>query len=277
MQPNFLSHGRFFCRSRELVLAVSLVLIVLIGLLPYRNDSLAAAASSAVVPSDRLSFMTFNIRHAKGLDHEVSLPAVGDQIAREGADFVALQEVDRRQWRSGLVNQSHELAQTLHMHYAFAPAYRHGRSEYGVALLSRYPLHHVRAYSLPGGKEPRVVLTAQTELKGHQLTLISTHLGVARSDRELQMPSLLKIVQSIDQPVIMMGDFNMSAADPLMQSLLALLHKVPLQTPAHTVQHGGEIDHILTSYNTGAFARVVGTRASDHKPVLYELNFSARS
>jgi endonuclease/exonuclease/phosphatase family metal-dependent hydrolase len=228
-----------------------------------------------VPPADAAAvrFMTYNIRHAEGGDRQVRLAAIREQLEQGGADIIALQEVDRYQWRSGLQDQAYALAKSLRMYYYFAPAFRNGLSEYGIALLSRYPLEQVRKYPLPGesGHEPRTLLTAQVQLSGgSRLTLVTTHLGVTRSERELQMPALLTVLQSIPTPVIVMGDFNMSASDALMNGLTGRLHKIPLDRPQSTVARGGEIDHIFTSFAWTSAAWLQTSQASDHFPVFCE-------
>lgn len=247
----------------------------------------SAEASVRVVPfsstivsvSGKLCLMTFNIRHAKGLDGQVRLSAIRDQIQRANVDFAALQEVDRYQWRSGLQDQARLLARQLGMSYTFAPAIRRGVSEYGIALLSRYPLINVRTYPLSGAREPRIVLIAEARIRladGRQkhLTLVTTHLGVSRAEREMQMPELIRLVKSLPAPVILMGDMNMPSTDPLMKELNTALNKVSLRNPSQsTIVHGGEIDHIFTSL-TGpltAGAWTEPTQASDHIPVLHEI------
>jgi|GEM_PF-1457705 len=216
-----------------------------------------------------LRLMTFNIRHAKGLDGQIRLSAISSQIERGRADVVALQEVDRYQWRSGLQDQAAALARQLGMQYIFAPAMKQGLSQYGIALLSRYPLSRVRIDRLPGGLEPRVALAAQTvTARGEAVTIITTHLGVPHADRTQQMPELLRFVRSVQTPVVVMGDFNMKESDPLMGELSLLLHKVPLARPQATVLHGGEIDHLFAGFEDKASAWTEATAASDHRPVL---------
>jgi endonuclease/exonuclease/phosphatase family metal-dependent hydrolase len=221
-----------------------------------------------------IRFMTYNIRHAEGMDRQVRLSAIRDQLELGGADFIALQEVDRYQWRTGLQDQASYLAKALNMNVRFTPAFRHGLSEYGIALLSRHPLENVRTYRLPGGKdmEPRVVLTAQVRLEQQPVTLVTTHLGVPRSEREMQMPALLEILQAIGTPLIVMGDFNMPDSDVLMSGLHKMLYKVPLDAPQATVAKGSEIDHIFTSFAHESSAWLQVSDASDHLPVFCQIS-----
>ncbi|MCS7464269.1 endonuclease/exonuclease/phosphatase family protein [Paenibacillus doosanensis] len=272
--------------GRGLLLVLAL-LIFAVSAADLRPDTIAVSAKEqAVGIPDSICFMTFNIRHAKGLDGKVQLAAIRSQIEQGKADLIALQEVDRFQWRSGMQDQARSLARSLGLAYAFAPAMRRGVSQYGIALLSRYPLSHVRTYPLPGDKEPRVVLTAEMKVRGagqpgsgrpeESVTIVTTHLGVSGSDRARQMPQLLRVLQSIRTPIILMGDLNMPDNDPLMKELNRRLHKVSLNRPQSTVMHGGEIDHIFTSFadSCDGFAWTEPTQASDHIPVLHQISFS---
>lgn len=258
-----------------------LLLTVALALSVWRDAEASAHIPPSYTASGPVCLMTFNIRHAKGLNGQVRLSAIRDEIRRSNAGFAALQEVDRFQWRSGMQDQAKTLAVQLGMNYAFAPAMRNGVSEYGVVLLSRYPLTKATTYPLPGEREPRVVLSAEVRLtmpdgRNKALTLVTTHLGVSRADRERQLPELVRIVKSLPAPVILMGDFNMSGTDPLMKQLNKALYKVSLSGTASTVANGGEIDHIFTSaadfFSAGkAGAWTEPTLASDHAPVLHKI------
>ncbi len=246
-----------------------------------------AAGSRTWVPfTNKLTVMTFNIRHAKGLDGQVRLQPVRDAIQMGNPDLVALQEVDRFQERSGFQDQAQALARSLKMTSIYAPAIRQGISQYGIALLSRYPLKNPHSYPLSGQKEPRVVLTSEIELQGEHssepghekqiVTVVTTHLGVSPADREQQVPELVRIVKKIRTPILFMGDLNMSDDDPLMKELNALLRQAPLPPSQPTVLHGGQIDHIFTSFHgvTGSPAWTEPTRASDHVPVMQQVVFN---
>src|SRR5690554_5844498 len=105
-----------------------------------------------------MKFMTFNIRHALGLDGQIRLERISDLIAQSGADVISLQEVDRFMSRSGNVDQAAELGRVLKMQWWYAASIRHGRSEYGNAILCRCPIVDDQVIFLPGEKERRSLL-----------------------------------------------------------------------------------------------------------------------
>jgi len=237
-------------------------------------DSLTTAqvATSALKRDEEpavLRVATYNIRHAEGLDGKVSAEAIAEQLRLLHADVIALQEVDRYKWRSGFRDQAAYLARETGMHYVFAPSIRSGISAYGIALLSRYPLEAPRRYKLSGGRESRSLLTAELHLGGRTITVATTHLGVAAADRHLQMPQLRQGLADIQEPLLLMGDFNSESPEIARPGLLRLKFSEP--TP--TVLKGGEIDHIFISselaYETPA--AVAPSKASDHVPVVAEL------
>lgn len=273
--------------------AISLTLLMIVGIsiglfLSWLPPGRALGRPS-MDPANLLTFMTFNIRHAKGLDNQVRLQSVRDALLQGKADLIALQEVDRFQLRSGVQDQARALAQSTGMTCLYAPAIKQGVSQYGIALLSRFPLVNPHTYPLPGEKEPRVVLTAELALSGtevsgpepsrgkqERVTVVTTHLGVTRADRERQMPELLHILKGIRTPIVLLGDLNMSDQDPLMKQLNETLHQARLPASESTVLHGGQIDHIFTSFpgTDDTTAWTEATKASDHVPVLYKVALS---
>ena len=89
--------------------------------------------------------MTFNIRHGRGVDNEINLPRIA-RVIQDGAEVVALNEVDRRTRRSGGVDQVEELANLLDMEYALSPSIEYQGGQYGNAVLSRWPIEAAHVY-----------------------------------------------------------------------------------------------------------------------------------
>ncbi|WP_165452847.1 endonuclease/exonuclease/phosphatase family protein [Paenibacillus thalictri] len=222
-------------------------------------------------PSGTLRVMTYNIRHGEGLDNRVDLERTIGELQKANPDVVALQEVDRYWWRSGMEDQVKKIAASLHMYYEYSPSIQKGFAQYGNALLSRYPLTAPHIYALPGEKEPRSVITVQLDTAHGPVTIAATHLGVSAEDRKRQLPLVTDIVAALPGPKIVMGDFNAGAAGPGMAALLSAVAPIPLIDPMGTVQHGGEIDHILTNLPLSGDAWTQASDASDHIPVISDL------
>lgn len=153
---------------------------------------------------------TFNVQHGLGPDGRADNHRLADAVAALDADVVALQEVDRRQARSGGVDQARLCARVAGaVDHRFVPALtgpfrypgvrRRARGVeppdtpgYGIALLSRHPVRSWRVLLLPpatpwvwgrvqlGGDEPRVALAAQVDAPTGPVTVVCTHLSVYR-------------------------------------------------------------------------------------------------
>ncbi|MDO3682032.1 endonuclease/exonuclease/phosphatase family protein [Paenibacillus ehimensis] len=221
-----------------------------------------------------LQVMTYNIRHAKGMNGRVNPLAVLRELKAAAADVIALQEVDRLRWRSGLQDQARYFAQSMGMHYIYAPAIRRGMSQYGVALLSRYPLEASQIHRLAGGREPRLLLTAELRLPDRTVTVATTHLSVEAEGRTREWPQLLAALRDGEAPLILLGDFNCPSSNPELQATIRRLglKEVRPKPSLPTVAHGGRIDHIFTNLPAEKPALVRDSRASDHRPVFARLN-----
>lgn len=155
---------------------------LLSALLLLGSVSLAVPAPAAADDADGadgarvVDVMTFNIHHAQGTDGVLDLQRIADVIEASGADVVGLQEVDRHySARSGWVDQPAALAQLLGWHSAYGanldsppPAGQTERSQYGTAVLSRYPIVASENTHLHNadGKEQRGLLHAAIDVRG---------------------------------------------------------------------------------------------------------------
>ena len=185
--------------------------------------------------SGRLTLTTYNIHHAAGTDGVLSLERIVDDIRH--ADVIGLQEVDRHfDERSQFEDQAGKLAEALGYYHVFAPNLNLGpgtgdpladRSQYGIALLSRYPIEYARNYPLPkiqyveGISEQRGLLETQLQIGERKLRVYVTHLShSSQEQRLLQVKSVREIILSasgtgppsgtlaIASSFVVMGDFN---------------------------------------------------------------------
>src|SRR5438874_3636486 len=84
--------------------------------------------------------MTYNIHVGVGMDKKLDLPRIAGVINAQHPDLVGLQEVDRGVERTQRIDEIAELAKLTHMDYAFAFNLRYQGGQYGVAILSRFPI-----------------------------------------------------------------------------------------------------------------------------------------
>jgi endonuclease/exonuclease/phosphatase family metal-dependent hydrolase len=108
-----------------------------------------------------VKLVSYNIQFGRGLDQRFDLDRIAAAI--DGADIIALQEVERFAVRSGMVDQASELARRLPgYHWVYGPGLDldasttdargrpvHRRRQFGNMLLARAPILSSRNFLLP--------------------------------------------------------------------------------------------------------------------------------
>jgi endonuclease/exonuclease/phosphatase family metal-dependent hydrolase len=250
--------------------------------------SLLGGCAKSVNPSGKgtLRVMTYNIHHANPPSEtvKIDMEAIARVINQQKPDLVALQEVDVHTERSGKnLDQARELARLTGMKSFFMKALDYQGGEYGIAVLSRYPIVDSVGYLLPRdpaiGGEDRAVAAISVELPGKKrVVFASTHLDLKEANRLSQARALIEHFQDSSLPMILGGDFNALAGSPVIelfdQSFTRTCRNdcgptISVKNPNRT------IDFIMYKPRTGL--KVLSTRvideqyASDHLPVVSDL------
>lgn len=175
------------------------------------------STSSAKDTQTPVRVMAYNVHHCNppskpGL---IDIDAISKAIKDQNPDLVALQEIDVNTGRSGKFNQAEEIAKKLGMNFFFAKAIDHDGGDYGVAILSKYPLSETKINRLPTEAstkgEPRILATAKiTFPNGKTIRFGSTHLDAQKNpvNREMQIKEINRISAEEELPFIIAGDFN---------------------------------------------------------------------
>src|SRR5690242_20659699 len=121
---------------RHVSLAIGLVLALWLPGSYSKSEPTKRVASS----HQRIRVMTYNIHVGVGMDKKLDLPRIAGVITKEHPDLVGLEEVDRGVERTGRIDEIAELAKLTKMDYAFAFNLKYQGGQYGVAILSRYPI-----------------------------------------------------------------------------------------------------------------------------------------
>jgi len=195
-------------------------------------------------------------------------------------DIVTLQEIDSNTRRTGRVDQAARLGDLTGMEHAFGPFMDYRGGEYGMAILSRWPIIEVVNHRLPPGEEPRSTLAARIRLPGDggEVIVAGVHFYRTEQERFSQAREVVDIFEQELTPVILAGDFNSRRGDRVMD-VIAHHWLLPDKTPPiETFPSDGperEIDFIgyrpadrfeMLEY------RVLDERiTSDHRPVLMVL------
>ena len=260
--------------KRPIVLYVLLLLLVTTGFfhatLEVRHRSTDTVFVKAAGEPASIKVMTYNIRHAKGLDGHVDLGAVIKEIVQADPHIVALQEVDRLNVRSGFVDQIARLGEALDMHWAYAPTMGVFVTEYGNAVLSKFPIISSQMFLLPGKSEARNAMQVLVDAYGQPLNIWNTHLGQSSEDRQRQIPVLVELTKESEAPYIVMGDFNMDTAHSALQPSLDSWRHISIEEATHI--SGKRLDHLFISDEVELIDRgIVKGTASDHFPVIASL------
>jgi endonuclease/exonuclease/phosphatase family metal-dependent hydrolase len=193
-----------------------------------------------------------------------NLNAIAGAIKALNADVIALSEVDKNTRRSGNVDQLATLKKLTGMYGAFGKAIDFEGGEYGIAVLSRYPITRQATIPLPSQKvEQSVLLATEIHKPGFDspVIFIANHLDW-HEDPAVRMQQMYAIndfaigntpssFPDIESSVkILAGDFNDVPESQVMAGFARYWsNPVPQQPDARSwpaVNPAVAIDHILT-------------------------------
>ena len=231
---------------------------------------------------DSLRVLAYNVKHGRGNDGRVNLNRTAAVIRRLNPDVVALQEIDDRVDRSGNVNEPEALAQLTGLKYhAFGSFFDYQGGQYGMAVLSRYPLTNVQNLRLPGGTEPRSSLIVTVDQGSRQFRLANVHFYRTEAERLAQAQTLLKeIDEDPTLPTIIAGDFNSTPDSPVLK--LFADWQIPAKGDDHFTFASDdprtEIDFQMfrpaTAFSLQAIDVIEEPVASDHRPLTMDLKWN---
>jgi len=237
----------------------------------------------------RLRIVTYNVHKCRGMDGRTHPGRVASVLERLKPDMVALQEViGAGPHRKG---QEEEISDHLGMVSVLAPARTLRGHPYGNALLSRLPIKYHGTYDLTeAGLEPRFLQRVDISLQGHRIHIYNVHLGTSREERTRQTRKLIHFLSdpALRGPKILLGDFNewrKGPATKLLAESFQSLDLFPFLRWPRTYPGILPIFHIDHIYYQGqveiikvTVPRTLSTFvASDHMPILVELQISTRS
>jgi len=277
-----------FSRLRLTAALLAVLALLAIALLP------PGAGAEPQAPDRELSVMTYNIHAGIGEDDRLDLQRLADEIRSSGVEVAGLQEVDRH-WsaRSDFVDQAQWLAKELNMHVVYGANLDRDplspgepRRQYGTAILSDHPIQSSRNTLLPRpqGGEQRGLLEAVINVRGVRVRIANTHLQHNSAvERTAQVERIMELLEGSREPVVLMGDLNARPGEPELAPLSTRYEDAWLE--------GGEgdgftlsaadpyarIDYIFVSPEIAVeSAEVLDTLASDHLPVVAELELPGR-
>ncbi|WP_189082127.1 endonuclease/exonuclease/phosphatase family protein [Mangrovihabitans endophyticus] len=250
---------------------------------------------------------TFNLLHGRSLsDGKVHAGRVAAAVAALDADILGLQEVDRGQPRSGLLDLTAIAADALGAPvHRFAAAiagtpgetWQPWRSDddntrplYGIALISRYPVRRWQITQLPAAPvrspvyvpqrgvtllkdEPRIMIAAVLDTPRGPLTVGTTHLSFVPGWNLRQLRAAVRALRALPGPRVLLGDLNLPGGAVRAFTGWRTLARTPTYpSPSPRAQ----LDHILTDPHGGPSAPVIRVSTphadiSDHRPLVVQL------
>jgi endonuclease/exonuclease/phosphatase family metal-dependent hydrolase len=224
----------------------------------------------------QLAVMTYNIRHARGLDDRVDLSRVADVLRQANADIICLQEIDSGLPRSSFQKQSELLGQSLNFQHCSHENFGVLGHGMGNAIISRYPIYSTWNEKLPFAGEPRGLLCSKIILPCGPVLVTCTHWGLSQTQRRKQSDKCSRTLSNYEMPKVFCGDLNAVVASEEVSNLLSTAN---LQDCGPTDGNSFssalpvvKIDYVLISQEfKGLSAVIVTSDASDHFPVLVTL------
>ncbi|MFJ8544121.1 endonuclease/exonuclease/phosphatase family protein [Streptomyces sp. NPDC093586] len=294
MKPRFRRPVRAHRAHRASVAVLAAALLAMAA----PASALGGDASGAGAPAVPLRVATYNIHAGAGADQVFDLDRTAEAVRALRADVIGLQEVDVH-WgaRSDFVDEARALAEKLDMRVYFAPIYDLDpageggeRRQYGVAVLSRHPVvaaenHEITRLSTqtsdPAPAPAPGFAEVTVNVRGAHAHVYVTHLDY-RADpsiRAAQVADMLAVLAADRGPKILVGDFNAEPTAPELAPLWRHLRDAapdggrtyPATAPVK------RIDLVTVSPDiTVTGAGTVATEASDHRPVVTDLELHRR-
>ncbi len=244
---------------------------------------LAASGCAAMKTNEpaRLRVMTYNIHHGEGTDGKLDLERIARLITENGADLVALQEVDRNVERTGKRDFPAELEKLTGMKCVFGKNIPLQGGEYGNAILSRFPISQVTNHWLPQivPGEQRGILLATIRLGKAEVVFGSVHLDHRRGeeDRLASVEKIAALERAEPRPMIIAGDFNATPNSGAYRKMGEVLVDSWLAVgtgEGFTIPSEGPRSRIDYVWHSGVLrpmdAKVLRSPASDHLPLVVE-------
>lgn len=233
---------------------------------------------------DRLIVMTYNIHQGFNTEGKINPWELLEPISRVNPDILALQESDMNRISSTNVDIVQWLAHKLNMYIYFGP--ETSQQIYGVAILSKFPLHHTETYYLTSIEDQRVLVRADIQWKGQPLSIYAVHAGLSEEDRTAQTAEIRDILVQNANRKILMGDLNSLPTSKQIIQLVVMLNDAwtssgytpmdPLGWTSSSLEPEKRIDYILVSKEfTVRHCEVIrGVYGSDHLPVWAEIEIA---
>jgi len=239
----------------------------------------------------KFTVLTYNIHSGSDSNNKYDLEATIAVLKASGAEVISLQEVDRN-WgqRSDNDDQVKILSKELKMQSVFAANLSENsngsnKCEFGNLLLSKFKLVESEITKIYIGNnqnlkydgtrktEPRSIIQAKLDIDGHNVWILNTHLSLdLPKETEKQSLAIEERLKSNNDPLVLMGDFNSLPDSEVLNRFSKYLSNPTKGKNLITHESAkGQIDYILTRGITVLQIDVIKSDASDHLPLVAQL------
>ena len=227
-----------------------------------------------------LRVLCYNIHVGVGMDKKLDLERTAKLVREHKPDLVALQEVDRNADRTAKQDQPALLGKLTGMKAVYGKTIDHSNGEYGLAILSRFPVKTSKMTILPQQEfapdkyERRGLLEAEIEGEDKQVFHFACthlcHLGEER--RTQQVKQINELLGQNAGLTILCGDFNAFPESETIQTVLKQWTDATDRTPTFSsTEPKIKIDYVF--YKPQNRLKVKEMKVlednitSDHRPV----------
>ena len=236
--------------------------------------------------------LVYNTHAGKDAGGAGNLERLAALVRATRADVVLLQEVDSATTRSGGVDQLSVVRTATRMHGTFGGTLAFQGGQYGLGVLSRYPIRVRQVVMLSGNtepatgrsREPRGALHVVVALPDGDLHVVDTHLDASADDtwRREEATRLVALADSLRRDgarVMIGGDLNATPGS----AVHSIFRNAELRDVWPECGRGAEatypahapakrIDYLLLTAGMQCLgASVIATDASDHRPLLVDV------
>ena len=241
----------------------------------------------------RLRVTTFNIQH--GRNHAlpgdvIDLPLMARNALDTNASLFGFNEVRRGELSDipKFPDTPRILAEAIGGDYVFGKAISLGEGKaYGNAFVSLLPIISSEVVPVPDPEvktgnlyyETRCMIKAVVDFEGTPVTVVSTHFGLNRDERDTAADIALDIARGCGTPFILMGDLNTAPDDPVYEKLASGLTDAAAFLGADDTTFPSDgprirIDYIFVKGFTPLEAHTVRKVVSDHFALTAELGLN---
>lgn len=251
-------------RNIKYILVILLVAIFCITLLYKYFHSTKEKVS-------HLTVITYNIASGHKLNGDNNQNELINYFKKDNYEIIGLNEVDRITKRSNKVDQIKVLSNSLKYNYAFSKSIEYQGGQYGNGILSKYKI--ISSKNIPlsneGLSEKRSILQTIINVNGIRVNIFVTHLEWKdKNIRQKQILQVKNIIESVNGPIILMGDFNTQSTDEVKVFLQKLNVIYGEERPITVPEKNTLLDYIFFSKDIKLLKWDIDkNEISDHYPV----------